>query len=63
MRWIGNAASVCERRGAFGVLVDKSEGKKPLGRLRRRWEVILKWIFKKWTGLIWLRVGTGDGFL
>jgi hypothetical protein len=30
--------------------------------------VILKWIFKKWnekgwTGLIWLRIGTGDGLL
>jgi hypothetical protein len=27
--------------------------------------IILKWIFKKWdgawTGLIWLRIGTGDG--
>jgi hypothetical protein len=30
--------------------------------------VILKWIFKKWdleawTGLIWLRIGTGGGHL
>jgi hypothetical protein len=30
--------------------------------------IILKWIFKKWdveawTGLIWLRIGTGAGFL
>jgi hypothetical protein len=29
--------------------------------------VILKWIFKKWdgawTGLIWLRIGTGGGLL
>ena len=27
--------------------------------------IILKWIFSKWegawTGLIWLRIGTGDG--
>jgi hypothetical protein len=30
--------------------------------------IILKWIFKKWdgaawTGLRWLRIGTGGGFL
>jgi hypothetical protein len=30
--------------------------------------IILKWIFKKWdggawTGLIWLRIGTGGGIL
>jgi hypothetical protein len=30
--------------------------------------IILKWIFKKWdggawTGLIWLRIGTGGGLL
>jgi hypothetical protein len=30
--------------------------------------IILKWVFKKWdreawTGLIWLRIGTGGGFL
>jgi hypothetical protein len=30
--------------------------------------IILKWIFKNWdggawTGLIWLRIGTGGGFL
>ena len=31
------------------------------------WRIILKWIFKKWdgewTGLIWLRTGTGGGHL
>jgi hypothetical protein len=31
-------------------------------------KIILKWIFKKWDGrawmeLIWLRIGTGGGFL
>jgi hypothetical protein len=29
--------------------------------------IMLKWIFKKsegaWTGLIWLRIGTGGGLL
>jgi len=27
-----------ERRGLYGVLVGKPEGKRPLGRPRRRWE-------------------------
>jgi len=32
------------------------------------WRIILRWIFRKWdvgawTGLIWLRIGTGDGHL
>jgi hypothetical protein len=27
-----------ERRGAYRVLVGKPEGKRPLGRPRRRWE-------------------------
>jgi len=27
-----------ERIGAYRVLVGKPEGKRPLGRLRRRWE-------------------------
>jgi hypothetical protein len=50
MRWSGNAASMGESRDVFGVLVGKPEEKKPLGRLRGRCEIILKWIFKKWTG-------------
>ena len=31
-----------ERRGVYGVLVGKPEGKKPLGRPRRRWEDNIK---------------------
>jgi hypothetical protein len=39
-----------ERRGAYRVLVGKSEGKRPLGRPRCRWEDKLRWIFRKWDG-------------
>jgi hypothetical protein len=31
-----------ERRGVYRVLVEKPERKRPLGRLRRRWEVNIK---------------------
>jgi len=40
---------------------------RPIGRPRRRWEDNIKtglqvgW--RAWTGLIWLRTGTGDGHL
>ena len=36
MRWTGHVARKGERRGTYGVLVGKLEGKKPLGRQRRR---------------------------
>jgi len=36
------------RRGLYRVLVGISEGKRPLGRPRCRWGIILKWVFRKW---------------
>jgi hypothetical protein len=39
-----------ERRSAYRILVGTPEGRKPLGRLRRRWEDKLKWIIKKLDG-------------
>jgi hypothetical protein len=38
MRWAGHVALMGEGRGVYSVLVGKSEGKRPLGRPRRRWE-------------------------
>ena len=38
MRWAGHVALIGERRGVYRVLVEKPEGKRPLGRPRRRWE-------------------------
>ena len=37
MRWAGHVARMGEERGAYRVLVGKLEGKRPLGRTRRRW--------------------------
>jgi len=57
-----------EGRVVYRVLVGKPEGKRPLGRHRRRWGIILRWIFRKWdvgiwTGSSWLRIGTGGEHL
>ena len=45
------------------VLVGIREGERPLGGSERKWEDILKWIFKKpvaaWTGFVWFMIGTG----
>jgi len=48
--------------------VGKPEGKRPLGRPRRRWEDNIKMDYRKWdvrlrTGSSWVRIGTGGGHL
>ena len=37
MRWAGHVVRMGEERGAYRVLVGIPEGKRPLGRPRRRW--------------------------
>ena len=37
MRWAGHVARMGEERGLNKLLVGKPEGKRPLGRPRRRW--------------------------
>jgi hypothetical protein len=37
MRWAGLVARMGETRNAYRILVGKLEGKRPLGRPRRRW--------------------------
>ena len=47
----------------------KPEGKRPLGRPRSTWEDNIKMGLQEagwmgpWTGLIWLKIGTGGGYL
>jgi hypothetical protein len=54
-------------RGLYRVLVGKPEGKRPLGRLRRRWEdnikIFRKWDVGTWIGSRWFRTGTRGGHL
>jgi hypothetical protein len=54
-----------EERKLYKVLVRKPEGKRPLGRPRRRWEdrIRMDLGLRMWIGLDWLRTGTGDGLL
>jgi hypothetical protein len=46
-----------EKRNAYRILVGKPEGKRPLGRPRRRWLGDRM----GWIGWIWLRIGTSGG--
>ena len=54
MRWAGHVARMGEDRGVHRVLVGKPEGKRPLGRPRRRWEDNIKMDLKDVGG------GRGD---
>jgi hypothetical protein len=36
MRWVGHVARIGEKRNAYKLFVGKPEGKRPLGRPRRR---------------------------
>jgi hypothetical protein len=66
MRWVRHIGADGEERGVYMVLVEKPEGKRPVGRLRRRWEdnTSIKMDLQEvgrgvWTGLGWLRIETG----
>jgi hypothetical protein len=57
-----------EGRGAYRILVGRPEGRRQLGRHKRRWEDNIKMDLQEvgwgaWTGLIWFRIGTGGGLL
>jgi hypothetical protein len=59
LRWAGHMARMGERRGAYRALVGKPEGRRPLGRPKRRWEDNIKmdlrdvgWGRGAWTGSV-----------
>jgi len=53
-----------EDRGVYRVLVGKPDGRRPLGRPRRRWvDNIRRWGVGIWIGLGWPGIGTGGGRL
>jgi hypothetical protein len=57
MRWTGHVARMEEGRGVHRVLVGRPEGKRPLGRPRRRWEDNIKLDFREIgiDGANWIR--------
>ena len=54
-----------EKRGVYRVLVEKPEGKRPLGIHRRRWEDNIKMDLQEvgCGGMEWIRTWTGGGHL
>ena len=50
IRWARHVARMGEERGVHRVLVGKSEGKRPLGRPRSRWEDNIKMEMKEVGG-------------
>jgi hypothetical protein len=60
---------MCEKmRHAYRILVRKPDVRKPLRRPRRRMDNNVKMGLQEmgsgsYTGLIWLRIGRGDGLL
>ena len=68
MRWMKYVARMRDTKVHTGFWWGRPEEKRSLGRPRCRWEHNIKidlqeegW--EEWTGLIWLRIGTGDGCL
>jgi len=61
MRWAGYVASMGEEREVYRFLVGKPEGRRPLGRTRRRWvdnirmvlQEVVMWVY----GLDWVGPG------
>jgi hypothetical protein len=58
IRWVGYVALMRVKRGLYRVLVGKPEGKKPLGRTRRRWKNNIKMDLQEvgCGGMYWIGV-------
>jgi hypothetical protein len=68
MRWAWHVARKGAWRDAYRILVGRLEGTIPAGRSRCGGEENIKMDLPQvgwgaWTGLIWLRIGTGGGLL
>jgi hypothetical protein len=70
MWWAGHVACMGKETEAYKVLVGKPKRKRPLGRLRHRWEDGIKmdlreisWLVGGWSGFTWLRIGTSGGLV
>jgi hypothetical protein len=56
MRWAGHVARMGEKRNPYRILVGMPEGKRPLGRPKRRWEDNIRMELREigWGGMDWI---------
>jgi hypothetical protein len=56
MRWAGHVARTGEKMNIYMIYVGKPEGKRPLGRPRRRWVDNIKIDLReiRWDGMEWI---------
>jgi hypothetical protein len=56
MRWVGHVARMREKRNAYMLLVGKPEGRRPLGRPRRRWvdNIRIDFVEVGWASVDWI---------
>ena len=54
--WMGHVTHMEEGRGVYRVLVGKPEGKRPLGKLRCRWEDNIEMDLQevRWGDMDWI---------
>jgi hypothetical protein len=62
MRWAGHVTRIGEIRNVYRVLVEKPEGKRPLGRPRRGWESNIRMDIREmwWKGVEWIHLAQGS---
>jgi len=58
MKWLVHVAHMGEVGNEYRILVRKPEGKKPLGRLRHRWEYNIRTNLSEivWEGVDWMHL-------
>jgi hypothetical protein len=58
MRWAGHVACMGEERSVYRVLMGKSEGSRPLGRPRHRWEDGIRMDLREidWESAKWIKL-------
>jgi hypothetical protein len=58
MGWAGHVAQMGEKRNAYGLLVGRPEGKRPLGRPRRKWinNIKMDLLVTGLGGVDWIRL-------
>jgi hypothetical protein len=63
MRWTGHVARMGEEKEVYRVLVEKPEGKIPLGRPRRRWEDGIRMDLREigWGSVEWIQLTKDRG--